>query len=332
MSKATKRPWTDEEVEQLQQGYKEGTPTQEIALKLNRSWRSVRGKAHQLGLTHTWRDNQLYRAEEDRYIQEYAQKMTRAEIGQELGRSEGSISNRGRRLGIVFADESKNSRYEKNHNYFSKPTLENSYIAGLLAADGWIKPFNVDKPINQVGISLAKQDLHILEYLRDITGYTGVIRHYDVKGYPQAELRICGVRQWVIDLETNWSVTPNKSLTLKPPRENGLTQDQLLAYHVGLMEGDGHIGIANGTLKVEVVTVSDEFASWLKQSWGRIAGAEPSRYLHQNQTAHYIAFYGANARRLCTKLMSVGVHRMNRKWDIARLEIDKHFQYGEYTV
>lgn len=323
MSKASKRPWTEEEVEKLKQGYKDGIPTKDIAAQLNRSERSVRGKAHLMGLTHAWRDDQLYSVEEDKYIQEHAQEMTRAEIGLELGRSEGSVYQRGLRLGVSFKNPDKCAKYDKNHEFFAIPTVENSYIAGWLAADGWIKLFNVDKPINQVGISLAKRDLHILEYLRDITGYTGVIRHYDVKGYPQAELRICGVQQWINDLEAGWSVTPNKSLTLKPPHEDRLTQEQLLAFHVGLIEGDGHIRISNGTLKVEVVTASDELASWIEKSWSQIAGAKTSRYLHQNQTAHYIALYGANARRLCTRLMSVCVHRMNRKWDIAQSEIDK---------
>lgn len=324
MSKATKRPWTEEEVERLQQGYKEGIPTQEIALTLNRTWRSVRGKAHLLELTHTWRDDQLYTPEEDEYIQEHAKEMTRAEIGQVLGRSEGSVTQRGRRLEIVFADFSKQSRYEKNHDYFSKPTLENSYIAGLLAADGWIKPFNVHKPINQVGIALKEQDLHLLEFIREVTGYTGVIRSFDVNSHAQNELRISGVAQWIKDLRTYWSLVPNKTYTLQPPNENLLTREQILAYLVGLLEGDGYIRVNNGTLTVTMVTASRELADWLQKSWGEIAGAEPSRYLHQNRTAHYVTLHGANARRLCSRLMSVGVHRLARKWDIAQSEIEKY--------
>ena len=65
-------------------------------------------------------------------------------------------------------------------------------------------------------------------------------------------------------------------------------------------------------------------ADWLQYSWEHIAEAQPSRYIHQNQTAHYVIFHGGNARRLCSRLMSVGVHRLARKWNIAQSEIDKY--------
>ncbi|MFD1009382.1 LAGLIDADG family homing endonuclease [Oceanisphaera ostreae] len=324
MPKPTKRPWTEEEIELLKKGYKDGTPTQEIAAQLKRTWRSVRGKAHMLSLTHSWRDDLLYSREEDKYIQEHAQEMTMAEIGLVLGRSEGSVYQRGLRLGVAFKNPAKCAKYEKNHTYFNQPTVENSYVAGLLAADGWIKPMNVDKPINQVGIALAEKDLHLLEYIREVTGYTGVIRSFKVKGHSQNELRISGVPQWIEDLNTHWSLTPNKSYTIQPPNEDHLTREQILAYHVGLIEGDGHVRHNNGTLTVSMVTASKDFADWLQYSWEHIAGARPTRCIHQNQTAHYVIFHGRNARRLCSKLMSVGVHRLARKWNIAQSEIDKY--------
>ncbi|WP_418139577.1 GcrA family cell cycle regulator [Oceanimonas smirnovii] len=323
MTKGHKKSWTKAEVELLRKGYSEGTPTLEIAAQLNRSWRSVRGKAHRLGLSHAWRDKQLYSQDEDLFICNNAQKLTRYEIAQTLGRTEGSVSQRGIRLGVTFENISKMSRYDKNHDYFSVPTIENSYLAGLLAADGWIKPKNGIKVINMVGISLSRRDLHLIEYIRDITGYTGVIRHYDVDGHHQSELRICAVPQWIDDLKKHWNVTPNKTFTLKPPNENNLTSDQLLAYHVGLIDGDGYIDINNGTLRISLCTASSSMADWLELSWGRIAGAAPSRGPHKNNTVHYISFYGNNARSLCKKLMSLNIHKLERKWSVAESEIAK---------
>lgn len=323
MKKATKQPWTKAEVELLRQGYAEGIPTLEIAEKLNRSWRSIRGKAHRLGLSHAWRNSQLYSQDEDIFIKNNAQKLTRYEIAQALGRTEGSVSQRGIRLGVTFENISKMSRYDKNHDYFSVPTIENSYLAGLLAADGWIKPKNGKKVINMVGISLARRDLHLIEYIRDITGYTGVIRHYDVNGHYQSEIRVCAVPQWIDDLKTHWNITPNKTFTLMPPNENHLTSDQLLAYHVGLIEGDGYIDISNGTLMINLCTASVSLADWLELSWARIAGATPSRGIHKNKTVHYISLYGKNARSLCKKLMSINVHKLERKWCIAESEVER---------
>ncbi len=234
------------------------------------------------------------------------------------------MTNRGRRLGVVFKNNKKNSKYEKDHDFFFQPNLENSYWAGLLAADGWIRPESAGKTINQVGISLKSADSHLLESFREAAGYTGVIREYNADGFPQAELRISGVPQWISDLQYHWNLTPRKTLTLQPPNESLLTQGQLMAFHVGLIEGDGHICIKGGTLKIEMVTASEDFADWLEQSWAKIARAQPSRYLHKNGTAHYVGLFGANARRLCSKLMATKTHRLMRKWDIARSEIAKY--------
>lgn len=325
MTKPSKQPWSKEEVELLINGYQEGVDTKAIAEHLGRSWRSVRGKAHTLGLSHAGRDSQLYSQADDAFLKNSAQSLTCSEIAQVLGRSEGSVSQRGRRLGVTFQHESKNALYAKDHYFFSKPTLENSRIAGLIAADGWIRPKSSGKTINQVGISLTECDVHLLEHLRNVTGYTGVIRYYDAKIedqiHPQAELRISGVPQWISDLEHNWRLTPNKTLTLQPPNEDSLTPEQLLAYHVGLIEGDGYIRFNNGTLTVSMVTASPAFADWLCDSWQRIVGAKPSRELHQNKTAHYVIFHGKNARSLCSQLMATNTHKLMRKWDIAISEI-----------
>ncbi|GAA0794615.1 hypothetical protein [Marinobacterium sediminicola] len=323
MTSINKRPWNDDEVAALKQGYETGTPTLSIAQSLGRTHRSVRGKAHTLGLSHHARDCQLYTPEEDRFILQHAHSMTRAEIARALGRSEGSVNQRGQRLNVAFQNPLKQAKYEKDHDFFRVPSLENSYLAGLLAADGWIRPESAGKTINQVGISLKAQDRHLLEYLRTASGYTGVIREYRADEYPQTELRISGVPQWIEDLERFWNLTPNKTFSLQPPNEALLTPEQILAFHVGLIEGDGFIGITGGTLKIEMVTASESFADWLEQSWGSITQAQPSRYLHRDGRAHYVSLYGANARRLCRALLATGMPRLMRKWNTAISEIEK---------
>jgi hypothetical protein len=75
-------------------------------------------------------------------------------------------------------------------------------------------------------------------------------------------------------------------------------------------------------LKIEVVTASPRLADWLENTFERLVEAKPSRSLHSHGTAHYIGFYGANARRLSELLMSVGVHRLMRKWSVAEEHLD----------
>lgn len=325
MIKMNKRPWTLEEVALLERAYTIGLATKKIAERLNRTDRAVRGKAHLLELSHAARERQLYTEAEDNFVKKNALSMTRAAIAKHLGRTEGSVTQRGGRLGVAFQHESKRAIYDKIYDFFETPTLENSYVAGLIAADGWLRPKSSGKIISQVGISLKISDIEILEYIQAITGYTGVIRPYNAfingKAYPNAELRISGVPTWLIDLNIYWNLTPKKTYNLQPPNEEYLTHEQVLAYHVGLIEGDGYIRFNNGALSVSMVTASEKFADWISDSWERIVGAKPSRELHQNGKAHYIIFHGKNARSLCSQLMAINVHRLMRKWDIAKAEI-----------
>ena len=87
----------------------------------------------------------------------------------------------------------------------------------------------------------------MLEYLRTVSGYTGVIREYSADEYPRTELRISGIPPRIEDLERFWNLTRSKTFSLQPPNEALLTPKQLLAFHVGLIEG-GFIGITGGTL------------------------------------------------------------------------------------
>ncbi|WP_417533665.1 hypothetical protein [Marinobacterium stanieri] len=323
MAQIVRNFWTEDEIDYLEQSYHSGLSTKMISKNLERTERSVRGKACQMGLTHSGRNNLLYTAIEDQFIRKNAKSMTRYEIATVLGRTEGSVSQRGRRLNVIFANVDKQSRYDKNHGFFSTPSIENSYIAGLLAADGWIRPESSGKAINQVGISLKADDAHLLDFIRESIGYTGVIREYMADQYPQAELRISGVPEWINGLNIFWNLKPNKTFTLQPPNEEMLTDEQLLAYQVGLIDGDGHICIKNGTLKIEVVTASIDLCDWLIKSWRQISNASPSHYIHRDGNAHYVSFYGENARKLCSVLLKIDVHKLDRKWDIAKREIER---------
>ncbi|MFY0676703.1 MAG: LAGLIDADG family homing endonuclease [Neptuniibacter sp.] len=292
MADIVKRPWTAEEEQQLTEMYAVEVDTRIIAKRMGRSRRSIRGKAHCLGLSHKTRNDYLYTPNEDAFLVENAATMTRAEIGKAIGRSEGSVSRRGERLGVVFADPSKNAIYTKNMMFFNIPSGVNAYIAGWLASDGWIRPKSNRKPINQVGISVARKDRHILEYIRSATEYSGVIRDYAIDGYPQSEMRISGVPQWLDDLEKNWSLVPNKTKILRPPNLELLSEVQVLAYMVGLIEGDGNIRISNNTLCVSFVTASKGFADWVVQFWSGFVKGTPSEYKHGFSDAYYVNVYG----------------------------------------
>ena len=155
-----------------------------------------------------------------------------------------------------------------------------------------------------------------------------MIRDYETDGYPQSEIRISGVPQWLEALEKYWSLVACKTKILQPPNQQLLCEEQLLAYMVGLIEGDGYIRISNNTLCVSFVTASKDLADWVVQFWNEIVEGRPSEYKHGYSDAYYINVYGKNARDLCRALMSMNVHRLSRKWDVAIAEIERWEKRG----
>ena len=118
--------------------------------------------------------------------------------------------------------------YKINQDYFSVPNLENSYVAGFIAADG-----NIHKSKNKLRIDLQIRDA---EYLQNI-----VLLFSDKKiTTTKRNYRSISLWSWKIisDLQKNFNITPNKSLTLKPPKLEG---QNALAFIIGNLDGDGSI-------------------------------------------------------------------------------------------
>ncbi len=120
--------------------------------------------------------------------------------------------------------------YTHDRNFWSIPNLMNSYCAGFTNADG-----NLQKDYFKFTIHLHEKDRGLLENFKDLFQYTGPIRTYN--GYPG--LVIHGCKEWYKDLNDIWSITPQKTFTVQPPK---ITDDNLIkAFLVGLYDGDGSI-------------------------------------------------------------------------------------------
>lgn len=129
-----------------------------------------------------------------------------------------------------------------------------SFIAGLIASDGNVY---FDKTTPRISIKLKADDRDYLEKIRDFVGIENKL--FDVKrssGYilgrkvnvkDQVMLHIYSVKTAVKHLEENYNITPNKTLTLKPPNITDLRAK--IAYTVGYIDGDGSIYTSSGVVK-----------------------------------------------------------------------------------
>jgi hypothetical protein len=145
-------------------------------------------------------------------------------------------------LGIV--DREKTRHLQANtikktscfETYFEIPTLENSYWAGFLAADG-----NIAKDLFKIGLQLSQKDVEhcrkLYETLESDSKFTEYTRKNGIKMCSFA----VSSRKMVQDLITNFNITPQKTFTLKFPEH--LSKENKLAFLVGYIDGDGSISI-----------------------------------------------------------------------------------------
>ena len=136
----------------------------------------------------------------------------------------------------------KQERHSYRQDYFTIPNLENSYWAGFIAADGYVRRGN------ELRIGLATKDLgHIQQFQSAVGGRIKTRSVSDARTgnkYWNSSVAIYS-KQIVSDLEQVFNIHTRKSLTHEPPI--GLTDQQNFAYLAGYIDGDGHYGYVTGT-------------------------------------------------------------------------------------
>ncbi len=221
----------------------------------------------------------------------------------------------------------------KNEMFFQAPNLTNCSVAGMIASDG-----NVQIPHQKNGyrviISLARKDREILENINTVTTSNAIITDSQVKTtirtervkvpiektYPISYITFSAAQKWMADLQKHWNITPNKSLTLTAP--NILHLDLSLAYIVGLINGDGSIGLQKTPNKNYLyirVLGTKTLLEWVKARFEEVLGAsisgavrperpDSSIYLLQVNGGQAITLFRVmNAIKECIKL--------RRKWE-----------------
>ena len=261
---------------------------------------------------------------EDAVLRDAYGKQPYREIYAQLpGRTRCSIKGRARNIGLhgnkTVVMPLAMKTYSVRHDYFSIPNIENSYWAGFLAADGCISPRR-----NSVKVQLQAGDAdHLCLFAKNV-GYDGSVKQCNGGSYKseskQAVLNICGVNSWVDDLKSVFNVTERKSLTLRPPV--GLSNECMLAYAVGYIDGDGSIGVAKGKYKqsiymYDVISLrgTDAVLQCVKHLFDVLApsrGVEAKVHSYAGYAQYRVA--GRRADVLLSAMRCLDTPKMNRKW------------------
>lgn len=179
------------------------------------------------------------------------------------GRTVAAIRTRAQMRGLR-ADRSVTNKQLPgwDEGYFSQPNEENSYWAGLLAADG---------SINRTAVALYQADEAVVRLFKDTVAYPGALTCRHRSRVPTTEYSVSMTSpRMVADLAKNYNIVPAKSLTLLAPKQ--LSRDCALSFLVGLIDGDGSICVKsskNGSRYLSVTcTCTESVANWMKEVLG----------------------------------------------------------------
>lgn len=242
---------------------------------------------------------------------------TRAQIAEKLGCSPRTISRLFNKYKIT------GSRYKgiytKNNNFFNVPSVTNSYWAGFIAADGCITTPTRSNPM--LIINLASRDEILLSEFMQVTKYNGTITetvHINKKTkkiHQGRRLSIYNAKQWTNDLNNNWRITSKKSLTLQPPKI--VDTNLQLQYIIGLIDGDGYIGISNNKLYFSLLGTK-ELLEWVSLILNQLETYTPMVVSAKDKKSKVFKIQCNHLRayKLLSQLQTIQTpFRLERKWN-----------------
>jgi transposase-like protein len=207
-------------------------------------------------------------------------------------------------------------RYALNDDAFVRITPNASYFAGLIASDGWVVG-------TKLKIALQAVDEDVLGALLGFVGGNHPVRYQTrslVEGRNTYAELVIGSAKILVDLDQNFGIRPNKSLTQPAPV---LPEDCIIPYLVGLIEGDGSVRIHQKMrykpLSISLVCASEALIQWVHRTiCALIDTLIPPPYPHvrgdsERNTVWKITVMRENAEKLGEKLLNYP-GTMLRKW------------------
>jgi hypothetical protein len=219
-----------------------------------------------------------------------------------LGRTPRAVGIRASRVGAA------KKHYKLNHDFFSKPTPVNSYVAGYVASDGCIG--TEKSPHIRWGIK--EEDIEQLYKIKNLVGYTGPVLRSKTR--PEVYMSLYSSKM-VSDLEGIFNIWPRKSLDLNAPV--GLDYINSLAYIIGYIDGDGSIMIRKSGRPAFSVVGTRQVLIWIRSIFNLISApirGEGTVAKFKHSGACYYALSGRRVVDIISFLYSIEVPKLKRKW------------------
>jgi hypothetical protein len=251
--------------------------------------------------------------EDKNFLASNFDKLSLKEFEKILNRPYKAIESQARRLRLKKKSLRK---YNVNLEFFSNENLLSAYWAGFIAADGCLVDANYH---HDLAIMLSIVDVDHLQKFVQHCDYSGEIKIRKPHGKAKqdiAHLTISGVKQWFNDLYKLYSITPRKSLTLKPP--NIIDINNKLAFIKGVIDGDGSIGIDSSSGQIYIQVVGTEYLlTWIKEIFDTICPSNNriAKVIKcKNANAFKFKIKGSRALNILDILNKIDTPFLERKW------------------
>lgn len=275
---------------------------------------------------------QFWTTEEETLLRKLSGSMSFKEMQTIHFPNKSPVSLQKKALKLKLISGYKHTEYSHNKDFWKNPNLINAYVAGFCAADS-----NLNKFKNCFRLQIQERDRHHLELFKNLMGFTGDLHVYN--GYPSLDIAGCG--EWYKDLKEIWSITPNKTFTLQPPK---IYDDNLIkAFLGGNLDGDGWLSHRKEgrRMRMGFVCASLPFLEWAKQNLERIFPffektgqvAPKSSNIVKSPKYNYWSLHIDGLRAIRTFyylrefIKANNIPALSRKWDnpklLEQVELDK---------
>jgi len=193
---------------------------------------------------------------------------------------------------------------------FSKFTELSCYWAGFLAADGCVSKYNVSLELSMV------DKAHLEKIVSFIKGNTKLMSRKKICFGKEREF--CSIqinsKQIRLDLEKNFNVVSNKSLTYEPPAQ---IPERLIRHFVrGYVDGDGSIGEHNGQIRINVCSGSEKLLQWISDNIRTYnsEASNPKVAKRKDSNLYTLEFNGKQTNKILGWLYSDSEVYLDRKY------------------
>lgn len=248
--------------------------------------------------------------------------LTNLEISQKLNISIGKVRS------LVYKHIPFESRYRRGKSPHSRPkrkynlidtsfstyNTESCYWAGLMAADGHIK-----KQGNSFSIGLKESDKNHLEKFKKWLKFEGSLllmkntySYKDKENIKYAYSIQATSHEIVDDLDKNFGIVNNKSLTIKPPLR--IVQPELIDCFIkGYIDGDGSVMTDSDKTSRLCVIGTYEMMCWMNERFENIVGRKLPKPTKKHNIWR-IDFRNKISRKILRHFFDLNCPYLERKW------------------